>query len=290
MIIGGSHQADSESLFHQTHDQQFNMHGYAAPSLETVRIGFIGVGGRGSGHVKRFAHIEGVEVKAVCDIVPERVRATIESIKDYSYNYNTDAYTSDRDAWKKLCERDDIDLVIISTPWSLHAPQAVYAMEQGKHVAVEVPAAITIEECWQLVETSERTRKHCMMLENVCYDLFEMTTLNMARQGFFGEIIHGEGAYIHDRVSGKGRWIRDKDNHTGYRLWRLDENANRNGNLYPTHGLGPIAQIMDLNYGDQQTNWRSGKADRWSWRERYYDGMASDRLSPQRIATGHGCV
>jgi predicted dehydrogenase len=121
---------------------------------------------------------------------------------------------------------------------------ALYAMEHGKHVAVEIPAATTVDDCWKLVETSERTKKHCMMLENCCYDFFELLTLNMARQGFFGEIVHVEGAYIHDIFD--SLFQKDKS----YDLWRLKENQ-RNGNLYPTHGLGPVAQILDINRGDK---------------------------------------
>jgi predicted dehydrogenase len=121
---------------------------------------------------------------------------------------------------------------------------AVYAMNQGKHVCVEVPAAKTIEECWQLVTTSERTKKHCIMLENCCYDFFELLTLNMNRQGLFGEIVHGEGAYIHTLIDGNF----DKNDY--YDMWRLKENL-RNGNLYPTHGLGPVAQAMNINRGDK---------------------------------------
>ena len=121
---------------------------------------------------------------------------------------------------------------------------ALYAMQQGKHVCVEVPAATTIDECWQLVETSERTKKHCIILENCCYDFFELLTLNMARQGLFGEIVHGEGAYIHTLLT--DNFSKDKY----YDMWRLKENF-RNGNLYPTHGLGPIAQVMDINRGDK---------------------------------------
>jgi predicted dehydrogenase len=121
---------------------------------------------------------------------------------------------------------------------------AVYAMQNGKHAASEVPAAKTIDECWQLVETSEKTRKHCMMLENTCYDFFELLTLNMARQGLFGEIVHTEGAYIHTLID-------SNFNKEGYsEMWRLKENL-RNGNLYPTHGLGPIAQVMNINRGDK---------------------------------------
>lgn len=251
MIIGTG-EAKNREPFPDRHYQKFNMHGFAAPQLDRVRIGFIGVGSRGSGTVKRLARVEGVDIKAICDIVPDRVTAAIESIKDY--DQKPDAYSSHAEDWKKLCDREDIDLVVISTPWHLHTPQAVYAMEKGKHAATEVPAATTIEECWQLVETSERTRKHCMMLANSAYGDFQILTLNMARQGFFGDIIHGEGAYIHDRVGDSdSRWVRDADdaNSFGYRSWRLDENSKRNGNLYPTHGLGTICQVMDLNYGDQ---------------------------------------
>ncbi|MEX1137085.1 MAG: Gfo/Idh/MocA family oxidoreductase [Balneolales bacterium] len=227
--------------FRQTHQQQFNMHGYAAPPLDRVRIGVIGIGSRGSGALRRLRHIEGVEIRALCDLVSEKVDEAIDSLQDSSHN--PDRYTGGEDDWKRLCEREDIDLVYITTPWHLHTPQAVYAMENDKHAATEIPAAQTIEECWQLVETSERTRKHCMMLENCCYDFFEMMTLNMMRDGFFGEIIHGEGAYIHDRM---GRWF-NKELST----WRIEENIDRDGNLYPPHGLGPIAQLMDINYGDK---------------------------------------
>ncbi|MEX2368961.1 MAG: Gfo/Idh/MocA family oxidoreductase, partial [Candidatus Paceibacterota bacterium] len=248
-LISCDRRPAEESPFQYTHHQQFNMHGYAAPPLETVRIGLIGIGGRGSGALKRLSRIEGVDIKAVCDLVPERVNDGIESLQNTPHN--PDGYSGGENEWKKLCDREDIDLVYICTPWHLHTLQAVYAMESDKHAATEIPAAQTLEECWKLVETSERTRKHCMMLENACYDFFEMVTLNMARNGFFGEIIHGEGAYIHDRVSDRSRWKRDKHDAFGYRSWRLEENAGRNGNLYPPHGLGPLAQSMDLNYGDQ---------------------------------------
>lgn len=222
--------------------QQFNMSGYAAPKMDTVRIGFIGLGMRGPDAVVRMHHIEGVEIKALCDIRSEKVEAVQQLLKG---SHHTPAvYSGKEDAWKRLCEREDVDLVYIATPWQLHVPMAVYAMEQGKHVAVEVPAATTLEECWQLVETSERTRRHCMMLENCCYDFFELLTLNMARQGFFGEIVHGEGAYIHQLVALNFA----KDGY--YDMWRLKENT-RNGNLYPTHGLGPICQVMNINRGDQ---------------------------------------
>lgn len=220
----------------------FNMSGFAAPPLEKVRIGFVGLGNRGPGAVVRMSKIEGVEIKALCDLRPERIDHVKERIKDTPHK--PAVYTGSEEAWKKMCESEDLDLIYIATPWYLHAPMAVYAMEQGKHAATEVPAAISLEECWQLVETSEKTRKHCMMLENTCYDFFELLTLNLARQGYFGEIIHGEGAYIHDIL--EGNFSKTKY----YDMWRLKQNL-RNGNLYPTHGLGPVAQIMNINRGDQ---------------------------------------
>ncbi len=219
-----------------------NMSGYAAPALDTVRIGFVGLGNRGPGAVVRMSKIEGVEIKALCDLRPERIRH-VEQLLEKT-NHEPATYTGTEDAWKQMCEREDLDLIYIATPWYLHTPMAVYAMEQGKHAATEVPAAITLEECWQLVEVSEKTRKHCMMLENTCYDFFELLTLNLARQGYFGEIIHGEGAYIHDILEGNFSKTKYFD------MWRLKQNM-RNGSLYPTHGLGPVAQIMNINRGDR---------------------------------------
>jgi hypothetical protein len=223
--------------------QKFNLSGYAAPKLESVRVGFIGLGNRGPDHVSNMSILEGVDIKALCDIVPaeaEKVRKQIESV-----GFNPVVYSGDAEAWKKLCDRDDIDLIYICTPWNLHTPMAVYAMEHGKHVAIEVPAADNLEECWQLVETSEKTHKHCQMMENCCYDFFELLTLNMARQGFFGDIVHCEGAYIHDLLAA------NFDKNYYWNTWRLRENASRRGNLYPTHGLGPVCQILDINRGDK---------------------------------------
>ncbi|GEO04545.1 glycosyl hydrolase family 109 protein 1 [Adhaeribacter aerolatus] len=238
----GASAGDVQKQAGKSHRQVFNMSGYAAPKIETVRIGFIGLGQRGPGAVNRINRIDGVDIKGLCDLRPDKVAAVQKKLADSSHKPT--AYSGKEDAWKEMVDRDDIDLIYIATPWHLHTPMAVYAMEHGKHVAVEVPAATTLEECWQLVETSERTRKHCMMLENCCYDFFEMLTLNMARQGFFGEIVHGEGAYIHNLVD-------LNFSKTGYQnMWRLKENY-RNGSLYPTHGLGPICQVMNINRGDQ---------------------------------------
>ena len=225
--------------------QRFNMSGYAAPKLDKVRIGFVGLGQRGPGAVERMSFIEGVEIVGLCDQYDDRVEK-MQKLLEKQGLPRAKSYSGSKDAWKAMCENPDIDLIYITTPWAWHTPMAVYAMEHGKHAATEVPAAKTIDECWQLVETSERTKKHCMMLENCCYDFFELLTLNMARQGFFGEIVHGEGAYIHNLLGLNFA----KEN--GYaEMWRLKENQHRNGNLYPTHGLGPICQVMNINRGDQ---------------------------------------
>ena len=233
---------NKSALDQKTHSQHFNMSGYGAPKLDIVRIGFIGLGNRGPAHLGQVSILEGVDIKALCDLRPEKINAAKKGI--VNPEFKPDIYTGKED-WKRVCERTDIDLIFIATPWALHTPMALYAMNQGKHVCVEVPAAKTLEECWQLVETSERTRKHCMMMENGCYGFFELFMLNLARKGFFGEIIHGEGAYIHQLLY--GNFSKDKY----YDLWRLKENSSRNGDLYPTHGIGPIAQVMNINRGDK---------------------------------------
>jgi predicted dehydrogenase len=224
--------------------QRFNMCGYAAPKMETVRIGVVGLGMRGSEAVERLSYIDGVEIVALCDKYPDRVAAAQKTLEKMLRAKAKEF--SGEDGWKALCESNDIDLVYSPTPWHLHTPIAVYAMKNGKHAAIEVPAAKTPEQCWELVETSEKTRKHCMMLENCCYDFFELLTLNMARNGLFGEIIHAEGAYIHDLSR---EYLFNKNAYAD--MWRLKENIGRNGNLYPTHGLGPIAQCMNINRGDR---------------------------------------
>ena len=245
-VIATSDEQMDRSFEWQNRPPRFNMCGYAAPKLDKVRIAFIGLGQRGPAAVERMSFIDGVEIKALCDKLPDRAtaaqkileKAGLPKAKEYSGN----------DGWKALCESNEIDLVYICTPWQLHTPMAVFAMNHGKHVATEVPATVTLDESWQLVETSEKTKKHCMMLENCCYDFFELLTLNMARQGLLGEIVHVEGAYIHD--------LRDLNfSKTGYEgMWRLKQNASRNGNLYPTHGLGPIAQCLNINRGDNMAH------------------------------------
>ena len=256
------------SPFRYSHNQRFNMSGYEAAPLDIVRIGFIGIGNRGSGALRRYVRIEGVEITALSDLDAGKVERGREFVRQHGHD--PVIYSGGEDDWKKLCERDDVDLVYICTPWDLHTPQSVYAMEHDKHAATEIPAAQTIEECWQLVETSENTRKHCIMLENVCYDFFEMMTLNMARHGFLGEIVHGEGAYIHDLMD------HNFSKTVFANMWRLEENSNRNGSLYPMHGLGPICQLMDINYGDKMEHLVSMSSNDFSMGQRARELAAED--------------
>lgn len=239
--------------------------GLRVAPIPTVRIGFIGIGMRGIGAVKRMMAIEGVEIKAICDLEQFNLDKTQEALAEQ--NRPKAAEYTGENGWKQLCERDDIDLVYICTDWFTHTPMAVYAMQQGKHTAFEVPAATTVEECWQLVDTAEKTQRHCMMLENCCYDKFELATLNMAQDGVFGEIVHGEGAYIHDlrrlmfnpRMSGSqsylpgiGQTAAVRPGLAGYwNEWRKKYNTDHTGNPYPTHGFGPICQIMNIHRGDK---------------------------------------
>lgn len=222
----------------------FNMCGYAAPKMKTVRVGVVGLGMRGPGAVDRLSYIEGVEITALCDKYSDRVEKA-QQILTKKGLAKAKAYSGE-EGWKALCESKEVDLVYVTTPWHLHTPISVYAMKNGKHAASEVPAAKTIDECWELVETSEKTKQHMMMLENCCYDFFELLTLNMIRNGLFGEIVHAEGAYIHDLSKD---YLFNKNAYAD--MWRLKENIQNNGSLYPTHGLGPIAQSMNINRGDK---------------------------------------
>ena len=213
---------------------------FAADPIDTVRTGFIGLGMRGPDAVRRFTYIDGAKVVALCDLEADRVARSQEILA--GRGKPAAAEYSGEDGWKQLCERDDIDLVYICTNWQTHVDMAVYAMECGKHVAVEVPAAMSVAECWRLVDTSERTRKHCMMLENCVYDFFELTCLNMAQQGLFGEVLHAEGAYIHNL---EPFWDYYHNN------WRLDFNQKHSGDVYATHGFGPDCQVLNIHRGDK---------------------------------------
>lgn len=240
---GGSKKNNQQKQVTTGKTQVFNMSGFTAPKIETVRIGVVGLGSRGPGAVQRLSHIEGVQISALCDVKEDRVERSQKYLEERGLP-RAKGYFGTADIWKDMTANPDLDLIYITTPWDFHTPMAVHAMENNKHVAIEVPAAVNLDECWQLVEVSEKTKKHCMMLENCCYDFFELLTLNMARQGFFGELIHVEGAYIHDLLSLNF----DKNGYSD--MWRLKENF-RNGNLYPTHGLGPVCQILNVNRGDR---------------------------------------
>ncbi len=217
--------------------------GFRAPAVDRVRIGFVGIGLQGGGHVQNFLRIPNIDIVALCDI--DAVRA--EEVRGWvteDGRPSPELYLKGEEDWRRLCDRDDIDLVFNATPWRWHVPVCVAAMEAGKHTAVEVPAAYTVDGCWQLVETAERTARHCVMMENCCYGRRELMMLRMVRAGLFGELLHAEAAYIHDLRS-----IKLSDANEG--LWRWQHSTRRDGNLYPTHGIGPVAQCLDINRGDQ---------------------------------------
>lgn len=218
------------------------MIGIPFQSRERVRLGIIGVGGRGTSLLRDLLAVDGVDVKAICDVIPEKVEHAQKMVADAGQSKPTGFNKGDLD-FKNLNQLD-LDIVYIATPWNWHVPMAVDAMKNGKHAAVEVPAATTMEECWDLVNTSETTRKHCVILENCCYGSSEMMVLQMVRDGAFGEISHAEGAYLHDLRS-----ILTANEGEG--LWRRVPHMRRNGNLYPTHGLGPVAHYLDIHRGDR---------------------------------------
>ena len=220
---------------------------FAAPKLETIRAAFIGVGNRGGDHLKFSASLEGTEVVAISDLYEDNVKKWAEvaaKTGSEKQHQNIALYHGDENKWKLMLEEVKPDVVFIATNWKNHAPMAIEAMKQGAHAFVEVPIAVTLEEMWEIVDTSEQTQKHCMMMENVNYSRDELMFLNMCRQGVVGELLHAEAAYIHEL-----RWqMEEQERGTG--SWRTLHYAHRNGNLYPTHGLGPVAQYMNLGRTD----------------------------------------
>lgn len=209
--------------------------------LPTVRIAFIGLGMRGPGAVDRMTHIKGVEVIALCDVEQKNTEKVNKILVEKGLPKAQEFY-GDTSIWRKVTALPNVDLIYIATDWKSHATIGVQGMKDGKHVAIEVPAAMTMDEIWALINTSEQTRKHCMQLENCVYDFFELTTLNMVQQGLLGEIVHGEGAYIHGL---QPFWDQYWEN------WRMDYNRKHRGDLYPTHGLGPVCQAMNIHRGDK---------------------------------------
>lgn len=220
-----------------------SMIGVPFDAKPVVRLAIIGVGGRGSGLLQNFLATEGIEVAAVCDVVKEKTERAQARVEKAGGKPPAIYAAGERD-FENLLAREDVDLAVIATPWKWHVPMATFAMRHGKHAVTEVPAAMTLKDCWDLVNTSEATRRHCMMLENCCYGYTELMVLNMVRKGMLGDLTHGAGAYNHDLRS-----ILFSDRGEG--LWRRFEHLNRNGNLYPTHGLGPVAHYMNINRGDR---------------------------------------
>lgn len=210
--------------------------------LAQVRVGFVGVGGMGMNHFGNYLDLAGVEIKAVCDIVPAKVERAQAAVVAKGQAKPT-GYSKGPTDFQRMCETEDLDLVFTATPWEWHVPVCVAAMKNGKHAATEVPAAMTLDDCWQLVETAEKFEKHCQMMENCCYDRIELMMLNMVRKGLLGEVLHAEAGYLHDL-----RGV--KFDMGGEGLWRRAWSEKFNGNLYPTHGLGPVAQCMNINRGD----------------------------------------
>ena len=221
------------------------MHGFAAPPLKRVRVGVIGLGNRGSDAARRLSTVPGIDVVAICDIRPERFAITQEKLKKNGKPAALEYRGSD--GWRRLCDADGIDVVYNVTDWDSHAPMSVYALKAGKHAFMEVPVAVTVDQCWELVETAEAVRRHCMILENCCYGETETLALNLCQSGLLGEILHADCAYIHDLRRNCYQTGRD-----GYGdHWRLRFNAAHRGNAYPTHGFGPVCWYMDVNRGDR---------------------------------------
>lgn len=216
---------------------------FTAPPIETVRMGFVGVGHQGSAHVGNFLRIPGVEIHAICDLVPEKV-ARMQSLVREAGQKVPAGYARGPEDFRRMCQEEDLDLVFTATPWRWHAAVCLEAMETGKHAATEVPLAVTIDELWELVESCERTRRHCVMMENCCYDRTEMMILNLVRNDVLGELLHAECGYLHDL-----RELKLTDFYEGN--WRINHSITRNGDLYPTHGLGPVAQWMNINRGNR---------------------------------------
>jgi predicted dehydrogenase len=226
--------------------------GLSVAPIRNVRVAFVGLGMRGPWAVWRFSCIPGVEVVALCDYERERAEACQKFLRNESL-MPADIYWGER-GYEAICSREDVDLVYIATDWNHHFPVAECAMEHGKHTAIEVPSAMNLEQCWRLIDLAEQRRLHCFILENCCYDYFEMTALNMAQQGVFGEIVRAEGAYIHTLDEfWDSYWLDPEDDDVDELHWRLKYNKENRGDLYATHGLGPVAQCMDIHRGDRFT-------------------------------------
>ena len=223
--------------------------GLTVPKMEKVRVAFVGLGMRGPGAVNRFAHIPGVEVVALCDYEPERAENAQKYLRKAGLA-PADVYSGEN-GYEEICKRPDVDLVYVATDWDHHFPVAKCALENGKNTAIEVPSAMNLEQCWELIDLSEKNRKHCMILENCCYDYYELNALAMAQAGVFGEVLRAEGAYIHNLDDFWDYYWKNPDNDPDGLGWRMKYNMENRGDLYATHGLGPVAQCLDIHRGDR---------------------------------------
>lgn len=223
--------------------------GLTVDKIPTVRVAFVGLGMRGPGAVNRFTHIPGVEIVALCDYEPDRAENCQKYLRQAGLP-PADVY-SGPEGYKELVQRPDIDLVYVATDWDHHFPVAKAALENGKHTAIEVPSAMNLEQCWDLINLSEKNRKHCMILENCCYDYYELNALNMAQNGVFGEVLRGEGAYIHNLDDFWPYYWVNPENDPDKLGWRMKYNKENRGDVYATHGLGPVAQVMNIHRGDR---------------------------------------
>lgn len=219
--------------------------GSAIKPIDLVRVGIVGVGGRGTFLADVLLDIPGVEIRAVGDLVESRAQQ-VQNMAVGKGKPKPELYCRGERDYERMCERNDLDLIVTATPWEWHTPICVSAMKTGKHAATEVPASFTLEQCWELVETSEKTGRHCVMLENVCYFRDMMMVLNMVRQGVLGELVHAECGYLHDL-----RGYQEDTTPGAKPSWRRQEALTHNGNLYPTHPISPVAQWMNINRGDR---------------------------------------
>ena len=226
--------------------------GLKVAPIQTVRVAFVGLGMRGEWAVMRFAHIPGVEIVALCDYEEPRAERFQKYLREAGLA-PADIYYGEN-GYKEVCQRPDVDLVYVATDWNHHFPVAKFAMENGKHAAIEVPSAMNLEQCWELINLSEKLRLHCFILENCCYDEYEMTALAMKQDGLFGEVIRAEGAYIHGlEWFWDSYWKDPNDNDKDNLRWRMKYNMENRGDVYATHGLGPVAQCLDIHRGDRFT-------------------------------------
>ena len=223
---------------------------FADKPIDNIKAAFIGLGARGPGHLKNFATLENTKVVALCDLYNDNVEREKNRLQSYNSNSNdVKLYWGDENKWKIMLKEVKPDIVFISTNWKNHAPMVIQSMKDGAHAFCEVPLAITTQEMWDIVNVSEKTQKHCMMMENVNYGREELMYLNMCRKGIIGQLLHAEAAYIHELRFQMFEETR------GTGSWRTHHYANGKGNLYPTHGLGPVAQYMNIARRDD--NFRS---------------------------------